>query len=287
MARRILVVEDDEGSRELVTSILTDAGYEVEAAEDGIAALARVPAVRPDLVLLDLMMPGLDGYEVCRRLKREPRTGHIPVIVVTAMGKAANMDTALASGADDFVPKPIEPANLRARVAAMLKAIELPTRRGVRQTYMQELQRVGEQDPASGPDSSAAGRLPPGQPALAWLLVHGDRSALRRYADALGGQGIPVQTAGTQAETVTVLRHQATRGVILGRPSGAGSALDLLQILRARYPDLPVIIVLPQTQTREAIQALKAGAADVLLEETAGADLVPALRRVLARPGAA
>ena len=94
MAERVLVVDDEAGNRELREAILTEDGYLVEQAENGPQALARAPAAPPDLMLLDLLMPGMNGFEVCQRLKHDPATASVPVIVVTALGQIRSKEAA-------------------------------------------------------------------------------------------------------------------------------------------------------------------------------------------------
>ncbi|MFB3819698.1 MAG: PleD family two-component system response regulator [Candidatus Methylomirabilales bacterium] len=128
MGARILVVDDEPANRELLEAILTQDGYTVVLAEDAAGAIAAVRTSRPDLILLDLMMPGIDGLELCRALKRAPRSAGIPVIVVTAMAPDMAREAALASGADDCLTKPIHVAQLRARVGTILEACRIAGR---------------------------------------------------------------------------------------------------------------------------------------------------------------
>ena len=118
MDARILLVEDDPSIREVVTMGLRQAGFEVEAAPDGEAGLARWREWRPDLVLLDVMLPRLDGLEVCRAIRREATT---PVVMLTARGDTIDVVVGLESGADDYVRKPFEMPELIARVRAALR----------------------------------------------------------------------------------------------------------------------------------------------------------------------
>ena len=99
MPERVLVVDDEAVNRELIEAILIGAGYEVVLASNGSSALAEVQAHPPDLILLDLLMPGMHGLEVCQRLKQETATARIPVIVVTAVGQITAKEAALTKGA--------------------------------------------------------------------------------------------------------------------------------------------------------------------------------------------
>ena len=111
----LLIVDDMEVNIEILLETLGDS-YQVSVAMDGQSALEDVPGIRPDLILLDIMMPGMDGYEVCRRLKADPDTREIPVIFITAMGNISDEQKGLELGAIDYITKPISPATVRARV---------------------------------------------------------------------------------------------------------------------------------------------------------------------------
>jgi phosphate regulon transcriptional regulator PhoB len=119
--RTILVVEDEKDIRDLLRFHLEQEGYAVREAESGEQALERAEADRPALVLLDLMLPGVDGLEVCRRLRARPGAAQVPIIMLTA--KAAELDRVLGLeiGADDYIPKPFSPRELIARVRAVLR----------------------------------------------------------------------------------------------------------------------------------------------------------------------
>jgi two-component system, OmpR family, response regulator ResD len=115
---QVLVVEDDPTIAEVVTRYLVRAGYLVETVSDGLAALARAAAVHPDLVVLDVMLPGLDGIEVCRRLRAGSQ---IPVVMLTALGDEVDRVLGLEVGADDYLTKPFSPRELVLRVQAVLR----------------------------------------------------------------------------------------------------------------------------------------------------------------------
>ncbi|MCE5269368.1 MAG: response regulator transcription factor [Planctomycetaceae bacterium] len=121
LKQSVLVVEDDEDIRELVSYNLLKEGYQVASVASGEDALQAVAAKPPDLVLLDLMLPGLDGLTVCRRLKSDPATQHFPVIMLTAKGEEADVVTGLNLGADDYITKPFSPKVLLARIQAVFR----------------------------------------------------------------------------------------------------------------------------------------------------------------------
>jgi len=117
----VLIVDDDTSSRSTVAALLSPAGYRLRFASSGEEALAAVGEEIPDLVLMDVMMPGLDGFEVCRRLRALLREDYIPIILITALDGRKDIVQGLEAGADDFLPKPVYGAELRARVRNLLK----------------------------------------------------------------------------------------------------------------------------------------------------------------------
>jgi DNA-binding response OmpR family regulator len=118
---RILVVEDDVDISELIAHYLTGAGHVVERLTSGADALPRLRGSPVDLVVLDIMLPGLDGMRICTALRADPATAAIPVIMLTARGEEADRISGLEQGADDYVTKPFSPKELTARVAALLR----------------------------------------------------------------------------------------------------------------------------------------------------------------------
>jgi two-component system cell cycle response regulator DivK len=116
MSRRILIVEDHEDNRRILRDLLTSADFEVIEAEDGEAGLAAAAAHFPDLILMDIQLPVLDGYEAIRRLKADPQLNAIPVIVVTSYALTGDSDKAKVAGCDGYISKPYSPRQLLAKV---------------------------------------------------------------------------------------------------------------------------------------------------------------------------
>jgi two-component system sensor kinase FixL len=122
----ILVVDDDPGSLDIVRTFLEGRGYQVATATNGREALSRMADVRPALVLLDVMMPGMDGWEVARMIKNHPDFGPVRVVMLTARSDFADKQLGLRSGADDYIVKPVRLEDLARRVERNLKALEPP-----------------------------------------------------------------------------------------------------------------------------------------------------------------
>jgi DNA-binding response OmpR family regulator len=126
----VLVIDDERDVIELVRYNLEKSGFDVLAARDGKSGLAAAKASPPDLVLLDLMMPEMDGLEVCRSLRKEPKTARVPVIMLTAKASEADRVVGLEMGADDYIVKPFSPRELVARVKAVLRRATLASESG-------------------------------------------------------------------------------------------------------------------------------------------------------------
>lgn len=122
MGERVLVVEDEESLRETLAYNLSRQGYEVKSAADGYAAVAAARDFRPQLILLDIMLPGIDGFEVCRRLRQEM---NIPILMLTARDEEFDRVLGLEMGADDYITKPFSMRELLARVKAQLRRVRL------------------------------------------------------------------------------------------------------------------------------------------------------------------
>jgi two-component system cell cycle response regulator DivK len=120
MSRCILVVEDQVDNRQILRDLLGNAGYDLVEAENGQEALAAVARQRPDLILMDIQLPVMDGYEATRRLKSDPGTKSIPIIVVTSYALSGDETKARAAGCDDYVTKPFSPRQLLAKVREFL-----------------------------------------------------------------------------------------------------------------------------------------------------------------------
>ena len=118
---KVFIVDDDASVREAFQAILAADDHEVAFAANGAEALAEIPKHAPDVILLDVMMPEMDGYDVCRRLKSDRRLAHVPVVLVTVLESKEDLVRGLDAGADEFLTKPVASAELRARVRSMLR----------------------------------------------------------------------------------------------------------------------------------------------------------------------
>jgi two-component system phosphate regulon response regulator PhoB len=116
----ILIADDDPDIRDLVAFKLEQAGFDVTAVDNGLAALSAAQQAPPDLVVLDVMMPGMSGIDVCRELRNQASTGSLPIILLTARAQEGDVEVGFGAGADDYVVKPFSPRELVSRVEAVL-----------------------------------------------------------------------------------------------------------------------------------------------------------------------
>ncbi len=121
MSSIILIVDDEASARETLESILEGQGYQIEFAENGAQGLEKASQITPDVILLDVMMPGMDGFEVCRRIRKDPKLAEIPILMLTALDDRKSLITGLESGADDYITKPYDRYELRARLLGITR----------------------------------------------------------------------------------------------------------------------------------------------------------------------
>ena len=120
MNEKILVVEDDPSALRLVQYTLEHEGYQVLTATNGLVGLKKAQSEEPDLIILDVMLPGMDGFEICHRLRGEPQTAGLPILMLSAKAQEADKTTGIKVGADDYLPKPADPAEIILRVGKLL-----------------------------------------------------------------------------------------------------------------------------------------------------------------------
>ena len=235
----VLVVDDHPLNLELIEGCLADVDCRVITATDGIEALELVKKDRPDLVLLDVMMPRMDGYEVCRRLKDSPEGKLLPVVMVTALGQIADRVRGLEVGADDFIVKPIERVELVARVRSLLRVKQLYDRLDSAQRTIFSLARAVEAKDRSleahtervGMNARRVGEaLGLGEETLDDLLWGG-------VIHDIGKIGIPdsilLKPGPLTVEEFEVMKQHVFTGEEIARP--LHSAHDLLPIIRNHH----------------------------------------------------
>jgi len=252
MSARILVVDDIDANVRLLEAKLSAEYYEVLTASDGPTALAMAAAEKPDIILLDVMMPGMDGFQVCSRLKTDPETRHIPVVLVTALDGRADRIAGLEAGADEFLTKPIDDVLLFARVRSLtrLKMVidELREREA-------SGRRVGVIAGASSRLGGTGGRI---------LIVDDNERQAQRISAELAVEHRPIVEHGVEKALL------AARGPVdLVIVSAAAKTFDGLRFAAQLRSDeatrnLPILSIVDFDERARVVKALEIGINDIL-----------------------
>lgn len=301
-ATRILIVDDEPANVELLVDLLSAEGYRAESAGGGGEALSRARENPPDLIVLDVLMPGMDGFAVCQQLKADVRTAPIPILLVTGLDSMRDKERGLAAGADDYVTKPVVPADVITRVRSLLRVSHLSQELDRTLAYLQELEnsrqsmppaprRQGAPGESQGLPSStqraAAVRPFDAQPhtthGTSHILVVDDEQLIRQmYARLLEEAGHRATTAASAVEAY----EAAARGVdviLLDIMMPDISGLDALGRLRQIAPDVPILIVTAYQSAQNAIAALRGGAFDFIVKGMKHEMLLNAVARAIER----
>jgi len=252
MTARILVVDDVEANVRLLEAKLTIEYYDVLTCGDGPTALQIAAAEQPDIILLDVMMPGMDGFETCRRLKADATTRHIPVVLVTALDGREDRIRGLDAGADDFVTKPLDDLVLFARVRSLTRL----------KLVMDELREREENGRRLGVTTDGAGRLRGSGGRV--LIVDDNARQAEKIATELGREHRPVIETDAAAALV------ASRGMIdlMIVNIGAESFDGLRLVAQARSVEatrhLPILAVVDAADRPKLVKALELGVNDIL-----------------------
>ncbi|MBP85333.1 MAG: two-component system response regulator [Planctomycetaceae bacterium] len=149
---RILIADDNEPNCELLEAYLSGVDCEIQIAVDGQDTLDKVASFKPDLILLDIMMPKLSGFEVCKQIKDNPKTRHVMILMVTALNELGDIERAVAAGTDDFLSKPVNKVELVKRVENMLKLKDVRDENERLRRYIDEMGKDGGDPDGRGDD---------------------------------------------------------------------------------------------------------------------------------------
>jgi CheY-like chemotaxis protein len=259
---RILIVDDEAQNLELMEAMLTSSGYEVFLAQEGEEALRLARERKPDLILLDLMMPGLSGFEVCARVKTDPQTGGIPVLFVTALNQISDKERAMAAGGDDFLTKPFQRTELLTRIEALLRVRHLNRDLDRALAYLHELELTRH---AQQPKKPAA-PTPPAEGTGTILVVDDELLARQLFADVLREAGYIIHEAENGERALEIARQETIDVVLLDIMMPGMSGLEVLAQLGEFAPDSPVVIATANPTSDNAIAALRLGAFDFIVK---------------------
>jgi two-component system cell cycle response regulator len=255
MTARILVVDDVPANTRLLEAKLSAEYYQVASARDGFEALTMARDWQPDLILLDVMMPGMDGFECCRKLKEDPLTLHIPVVMVTALGEPGERLRGLESGADDFLTKPVEYDTLMARVRSLVRLKRL----------LDEWRARGETARALG--LSGERLVVPSVAGARALVVDDWDLGAQLVQDALAQEGIIAARARTEAEAMALSASIPFDLIVLSLTMTEQDPLKLASSLRAADAthEIPLLLIAEPEERDRLLRGFDLGANDWLV----------------------
>ena len=275
MPGRVLVVDDIPANVRLLEAKLSSEYFDVITAANGPQAIdvARIEA--PDIVLLDVMMPGMDGFEVCKRLKADPQTTHIPVVMVTALSDVSDRVRGLEAGADDFLTKPVRDVALFARVRSLVRLKMVMDEWRLRQQTSSELGIVPPTATAEA-ESYDRARI---------LICEASAIETANLREVLSKDGHTLQVASTIQESQRLAAVGEHDLVIVDLALGDDEALRLCSHLRAqeRTRQTPILLIAEEDQTAKLAKSLDLGVNDYLMQPVDRNELLARVRTQIRR----
>ena len=257
MTARVLVVDDSAANRKLLEARLQDEYFEVVGAASGAEAITLAQRWSPDIILLDVLMPVMDGFEACRRLKAQPATAHIPVVMVTSLNDQHERVRGLDAGADDFLVKPVDQATLFARLRALLRVKQVLDAWRLRAETVRDL---GFEPPSAPPEDFEGAKV---------LLLSDNAAEAAALSAALATDGMELEQY--RDEKLVWARLQDPKAhydlVLTSLPMPEGDPLRLASRLRAEAEtrDLPLMLIADEEQRDLVLRAFELGASDHVL----------------------
>lgn len=271
MSARILIVDDNPLNIKLLAARLTREYYVVETVTDGFQCLDAVRKNIPDLILLDVMMPGMDGFEVCRKLKGEPATRHVPVVMVTALTDVSDRVQGLLAGADDFLSKPINEVALLARVRSLLRLKFMMDEWRLRERAAAQFGNMPGTSPSDTSENIAGARL---------LYVGDDQVESSKIGQILSVENVTVAHAPDNAAAALWLKENTCDALIAAMRLGEEQAMHLIAEVRSAEAtrQVPVVMVADDVDIIRVAKALELGATDYILRPVDGNELLARMR---------
>jgi two-component system cell cycle response regulator len=254
MTARVLVVDDILSNVKLLEAKLTAEYFEVVTAFNGIEALAKVEECDPDIILLDVMMPGMDGFEVARRIKGNPKTAHVPVVMVTALDQPSDRVAGLDAGADDFLTKPVDDAALFARVRSLVRLKLMTDELRMRESTGQSMGLI---DPAQTlMDNNPTGRI---------LIIEDRPESVAWFNTALSPAN-EVSSVDSFEEALVRVRGGDYDLIVVSLGLRGFDGLRLCSQLRSlpEGRNVPILVLVSDGDRRKLTQALEMGVNDYL-----------------------
>ncbi len=254
MTARVLVVDDILSNVKLLEAKLTAEYFEVVTGFNGMEAITKTEECSPDIILLDVMMPGMDGFEACRRIKSNPKTAHVPVIMVTALDQPSDRVAGLEAGADDFLTKPVDDAALFARVRSLVRLKMMTDELRMRETTGQSMGLI---DPAE----TLIERAPTGR-----ILVIEDRPESVAWFNSALSPDNELAAVDTFEEALVRVKGGDYDLIVVSLGMRGFDGLRLCSQLRSlpEGRNVPILVVVSEGERRKLAQALEMGVNDYL-----------------------
>jgi two-component system cell cycle response regulator len=275
MTARILVVDDIVPNVKLLEAKLAAEYFDVLTATDGPSAVEMAVGETPDLILLDVMMPGMDGFEVCTRLRADPKTRHIPVVMVTALSDVSDRVRGLEAGADDFLSKPVNDVALFARVRSLVRLKMMMDELRLRQATSGGTDMLEEEALGSETEADNA-RI---------LLVEDSEFTANKLKDCLTEAGHTVEHAKDSTEGFTLGSDRPYDLIIAGLRIGGEDGLRLCSQFRSQEltRHVPILLVLDDVDMPELAKGLELGVNDYLVKPVDRNELLARTRTQIRR----
>jgi two-component system, cell cycle response regulator len=271
MTARVLVVDDILSNVKLLEAKLSAEYFDVVTAYGGLEALAKIEEHEPDIVLLDVMMPGMDGFEVCRRIKQNPKSAHVPVVMVTALDQPTDRVAGLEAGADDFLTKPVDDAALFARVRSLVRLKMMTDELRMREATGQNMGLV---DPAENfGDGGPPGRI---------LIIEDRPESVAWFAAALE-PAHEISAVDSFEEAVVRVRGGDYDLIVISLGLRGFDGLRLCSQLRSlpEGRNVPILVLVSDGDRRKLTQALEMGVNDYLTRPVDKNELIARVRTQL------
>jgi len=266
----ILIVDDDPMNVKFLNTLLTKEGFHTETAYDGIEALEKIRENPPEMILLDIMMPGIDGYQVTQKLKGDPSTHNIPIILITALDGAADKARGMEAGADEFLNKPVNKTELIARVKSLLKLKIYQEQLSNRIQSEQEMLNPAVCIP-SGQDEEALANI---------LLVEDSHKDLDLFRIYLEKQPYRLSMVQTGEEAIALCRKGSVDLVLLDLLLPGLDGFDVCRHLKEdnQTRNIQILMVSSQNDLESKLKGIKLGADDFLIKPVNREELVVRIR---------
>lgn len=251
----VLVVDDNERSRKLLKDVLTTAGYRISEADNGEDAISKAQRELPDVILLDVVLPQLGGFEVCRRLKHDPATASIHILMITCLTEREHRDKAVESGADDFLTKPIDPGTVLYRVQRAFNAI---------QGIANESEKATKKWNSTVMEAPSV-RIPPIPPGRI-LVVDDDDKSRCLLRDLLAARGHHITEAVNGEEALDTVRREHPDVILLDVVMPGMSGFEVCRRLKADPATamIHILLITSLTERKHRMKGIECGANDFL-----------------------